>query len=309
MPKVTPTTPKALRPYTAHGVDFSDWEGKDKVEGTCPFCNDERKFCVYLEESRAGQYNCVKCGEGGHPKNAYGFIRRLWEESDKLTHDYDELAEDRRLLDPLTLSHWGVCRSTITGEWLVPGYNAAGEIVQLFRYLPDHETGKRILLPTPDLHDLEGTKLGYFRPTAEWWTEEYTTLWVLEGPWDAMAFWELAVQAKTTEDGLRPTANQAGSLLAGANVIAVPGAGNFASGWTTLLAGRAVRVLYDNDYPKDNRGKVVEGAGILGMRKVVQLAAKLETPPTEVQYLHWGDSGYDKDLASGYDVRDWLTRV
>lgn len=293
MPRVIAEPPKSIRPFIALGVDL-EWEDKEQAEAECPFCGKAKKwFCAVA----TGLWDCKVCGAKG---NAITFLRQLWEASDEATKDYDELAATRKLLHPETLMYWGCCKSVITGEWLVPGYDAKGDVCQLYRWVYDFSARRNKLLPTTGLGH------GYHRPTA--FPKTYDTLYVCEGPWDGMALWEVLRSAKRGEDGtLGPTANEGVSLLADAAVIAVPGSNSFAEAWLPLLAKKRVVLLYDNDHPREVKERAVEGAGIAGMRRVCQLLAKAEEPPSSVEYLRWADGGVDLDLTSGYDVRDLLT--
>lgn len=161
MPPVS-NQPKTLRPYVFHGVGL-DWkEGEANATGDCPWCGREGKFSVEVAD---GLSKCWGCGggDGTKGKNAVSFLKLLWERSLATTQvrDLAELAAERGLLDLDTLTQWGVCRSATTGDWLVPAFDVQGRLHQLHRYLLDRKTGRRLLLPTPDLWP-EGRKLGLF---------------------------------------------------------------------------------------------------------------------------------------------------
>ena len=132
--------PEKLRPYIFHGLDL-DWEsGEEQLTTDCPFCDREGHFSI---NRSTGKWRCRSCGQGNEKQggNAIVFIRMLWQQSDEATKAYQPLATERRL-QPDTLMYWGVCRSTLTGDWLVPGYSVAKkDIVQLY-YLRD--IGSRI---------------------------------------------------------------------------------------------------------------------------------------------------------------------
>jgi hypothetical protein len=116
-----------------------------------------------------------------------------------------------------------------------------------------------------------------------------------EGPWDGMAWWETLQAARSAGLGQR------------ANVLAVPGCSVFNPSWASLLAGKTVVLLFDNDHPREHQGRVTK-AGLDGMERVARLLASQEAPPKEIRYIRWGADGYDPELPSGYDVRDWLTQ-
>jgi hypothetical protein len=311
MPAAT-VTPEKLRPYLAHGLPLAHKPGAEEAPGECPFCGREGgKFGVRVD---TGQYHCFVCGADG---NAYTFLRWLCEEGSRKDagRELAGLAGERGLLGTAALVAWGgVVRSPLSGEWLVPGYNAAGALVQLYRYSPPpgNPRGKPTLLATPTLgHGLFGVPA--FNPGPG-----KTDVYVCEGPWDGMALWEVFYRTKVVNEGRTADvhANEfaltapggPACLLATANVLAVPGANVWHPGWGTLLAGRRVYLLYDNDHPREVNGRQVPGAGVAGVRRTAALLAALPEPPAEIHYLCWGPEGYDPALPSGYDVRDLLTR-
>lgn len=289
-------TPDNLRPYIFHGVDLS-WRNGDKdATGDCPFCDDEeQRFGVAL---KTGVANCFVCSATG---NAQTFIERVWEESGSTTSNYQPLAEDRKLLYPETLTFWQVVFSVYTDDWLVPGYTLDRKLGQLYRYT-NTKKGKR-LLPTPTLgHKIFGLNL---------YDAEKNSVYLCEGPWDAMALWEVLQHTKETNDGLAQTANPKMSLLADANVLAVPGANVFFPSWVKWFAGKDVFLCFDNDHnrihPKTK--KTIVGAGPAGMERVTKILSEAAEPPASINYLQWSPEGYDKNLPSGTDVRDFLTTL
>lgn len=262
--------PDGLRPYDFHGVTLRWKEGSKEAAGDCPMCGREGKFGVETATSKSSCFVCEwKNG------NAVKFLRWLWAESDKRTTDYDDLAKDRRI-KPQTLMFWGVARSVITGDWLVPGYGTDGKLIQLYRYV---RTAKgMLLLATPTFgHGLFGVDL-YDKKKAQ--------VYVCEGPWDAMALWETMGEAKETSDGLAGTANRDRSLLGSASVLAVPGCGVFRSDWLPLFEGKDVVLMYDSDHPKEHpkTGATIAPAGYAGM---VRAAGVLAGTAKSVNYLMW----------------------
>ena len=293
MPAVKTEAPRALQPYLFHGLQL-DWHGSSsQAQGSCPFC-DKEKFFVSVE---TGQWDCKVCGVKG---NAMTFLRQLWTECDKRTNGQtSELASRRGLAHGTTLMEWGVVKSVVSGDWLVPGYGADGKLVQLYRYVRDAKTKKMVLLATTGMsHGLHGVNL--LDPGKP-------DVYVCEGPWDAMALWEVMRSTKVTDDGLAFTGNVDASLLGGANVLAVPGCNVFNEQWCSLLAGKRVFLLFDSDHPVGQNGSTREPVGYAGMRRLTATMSKSgDGQPREVQYLHWGDAGYDPQRKSGYDVRDLL---
>ena len=287
--------PETLRPYLFHGVNLRWQNGINQTEGVCPFCDREgNKFSVLISTS---QYNCHACGEQG---NSLAFIRRLWKLSDKATTSYRELAENRGLL-PETLMHWGVARSIVDGSWLIPAFNANGSQTQLYKWVKKDDRWLAIQSPT------FGPKLfgrNLFNKRAD-------TIYFCEGPWDAMALWEILRQTRWNQrtKTYEPTANPDRSLLATSNVLGVPGTNVFDSSWATLTKRKTVILCYDSDHPKQHAatGAVVKPAGYEGVRLAAATLLAATMPPESIRYLKWGEEGYDKTLPSGYDVRDLLS--
>lgn len=299
MPKVD-DTPAALRAFRFHGVDLTWSDRADEATGDCPFCGKGGKFGVNVS---TGKWNCFVCGAGGDKVET--FLRRLYDDGG--TGDAEKLAADRRLLSAATLRAWGVVRSPTTGDWLVPGYGHGPDrkLDQLYKYV--FGARKRLLMATPGA-DVTLIGLNLYDPKCK-------TVYLCEGPWDAMALWEVLRQAKRTDDGtawpptgLEPTGSLAGSLGKVASVLAVTGAGVFKPEWYRFFAGKDVVLLFDNDHPVGHNGTSRAGAGYAGMWRTAGILGGAVERPETIHYLHWGDDGYDPSLPSGYDVRDWLTQ-
>ena len=269
-------TPEQLRPYTFHGVNLQQPDSKESV-GDCPFCGKEIHFYI---EVATGKWHCKSCGDSG---NAVTFLRKLWKLSDENTTDYIDLAEDRKLLFPETVMHWGCARSILTRKWLIPGYNSKAKLCQLYQYV---ETAKgKQLLPTPTMgHQLHGVNLYKSKPQ----------VFLCEGPWDGMVLWEMLAHAKPDAEGnLVTTSNQDASLLSDANVLAVPGCTVFSKNWLPLFFGKVVNLMYDNDHPckHPKTGKTIQPAGYHGMVRVAGILSAAKKPPTEIKYLKWEELG------------------
>lgn len=297
MPKLQSTHPDTLKPFMFHGVNLSWQDGDKQATGDCPFCGREGHFGVEIATSK---FSCFLCGESG---NSRSFIRRLWGQSDKDTTDYQTLAEVRKLLYPDTVMHWGLAKSIITGDWLVPAYDAKGHLSQLYRYV---KTPDRMhLLATPTFkHGLCGVNL---------YDKSKSTICLCEGVWDAMALWEILGHAKliNTEEYLGPTTNPNRCLLADINVLAVPGCNVFLKAWSILFAGKVVNLMFDNDYPRKHpkTDKAIDPAGLCGMRRVTRILKGSTKPPAEINWLRWGEGGYSPELPDGHDVRDSLCQT
>jgi hypothetical protein len=287
-----------LKVYRFHGVYLAE-RGEEAV-GTCPFCLSEGKFSVRVS---TGQWRCLKCNEGeeGDKVNRGGnvatFLRRLHALFDKATSEYP-LATERGLLYEETLMHWGGARSTIVDEWVMPGYGTGGKLDNLYAWR--EASGKyRLLATAGSQHALFGTQR---------WDKEKEVVYICEGPWDAMALWEILRVTRDNDGQLERTGAEESSLLAQANVIAVPGCNVFSKQWLSLLAGKRVVLLYDNDHPVEtppDSGRFHQ-PGWNGMRRVAEMLATADKPPADVRVLLWGKdySGFSPDLADGFDLRD-----
>ncbi len=307
-----------LKPYIFHGVDLQLPQGSSNAIGTCPFCGREGKFRVLVS---TGQWNCVVCRTGTYKGggNAYTFLRLLWEQSISLLEEnspkYSLLAQHRKLLSPSTLRKWGVVESSLTAEWLVPGFgrdekSGQPSLRQLYRYVQDTKSGKWSLLATAGLpHQVFGLPLLTAKTKGK--TQEIE---ICEGPWDGMTLWEALRQSG---DNSR-------------QVLAVPGSNSFSESWLPIFEGAKCCLMYDSDHPKllcrkckksysmvehkacptcgvEGTPPIVQPAGYLGMQRVSRKLLHSRTPPREVCYLKWGENGYRKDKPSGYDVRDFLS--
>jgi len=281
----TSELPETLRPYAFHGLDFSYKERDTEVVSDCPFCGRENKFSIQVKK---GLWRCLVCAEGSSKGggNAHTFIKNLWELSFKETTDYSELMKSRGITTPDTFIYWEVCRSIINGRWLVPGYNTEGKLTQLYQWI--NIKGKHKLLVTPTLgHQLHGVNL-YDK------AKEY--VYLCEGPWDGMALWETLRACKYSDNGLVPTSNPKDSLLSNVNVLCAPGTNTFFDKWAKLFKGKSVVIMYDNDHPRKHprTNKPIPPAGYTGVQRVTGVLSGSDTPPTEIEFIKWGDNGYSE---------------
>jgi ribosomal protein L37AE/L43A len=295
--KVKEANPLAV--YEFHGMDLQE-NSNGQAMGECPFCGKD-KFSVSLKEDSLGLWRCFVCNEGSENGkvikggNPLTFVRKLWEHSsEEIDKDWEKLRDNRGLLYTSTLVEWGVRRSAITGEWVIPGWNADGKMVTLYRYVGRPRT----LMTAPGMgHGLLGRHL---------WSPKKSQVYLAEGVWDGMAIYEVLKNCKENDDGkLEVTANDAISLYADINVLAAPGATTFHEHWATLFTGKQMTMLYDSDHPRENGAM----SGYDGMKRISQLFSKsTDGQPSELRYLDWGEGkGYDPSLPDGYDVRDWLS--
>jgi len=293
--------PEKLRPYVFHGVRFRASKNNE-VSASCPFCDrEDGKFSV---NQVTGQWRCFVCAEGTAKGggNVYTFIRRMHEISAEHTdsHELTEFAHNRGLLDAVPMVEWGVCKSILTGSWLIPGYNVQKHLTTLYQYIK-HSDGSMKLLPTPTLrHHMMGLGL---------WSDDKPVVYVCEGPWDGMALWECLCRGKNSPDGIVETASRASSLASQANVFSIPGWGTFFESWLALFSGRIVNIMLDSDHPRKNlkTGRVMTGGGWKGTERIVRMVCDKGIVPQEVNVLTWGPEGFDPGRKSGYDLRDYVT--
>lgn len=289
-------TPNYIKSFTFHGVAYGAYrEGDTQAIGDCPFCRKEAKFYISKD---TGQWDCKVCGERG---NLYSFIQRLWAFSlqETTTAQYEQLAQDRKMLSTDVLVKWGLAYSVTTSEWILPGYSADGKLNNLYAYRKDRMSGKFSFWATTNLtQGLFGVHL---------FEKDKPDVYLAEGPWDAMAAWEVLTQCKEADGKLLHTGSPSSSLYAVTNVLAVPGSKVFNEKWASLLSNKNVFLTYDNDHPKKIGNRVVQGSGLEGMIRVSNILGTAEVPPESINYIRWGEHGWSKDLADGWDVRDTLT--
>ena len=274
-----------LKPYTFHGLHLEYGKSSKEAMGDCPFCGREGKFSINLQR---GTWRCLICDQKG---NQYTFLELLWENATDT--GLADLAQERGLQES-TLQEWGVAKSPLTGEWLVPGHNTKGELRQLYRYVKMKD-GRMRLLATPTMsHCLHGVNL---------YNQSKPLVYLCEGPWDAMRLWEVLATSKEKDGKFVRTKSSKGALISGANVLAVPGCSTFNEAWKGLFIGKRVYIAYDNDHPRQHNGKTVEPAAYAGVQRVTGILGK---STKETRYLKWGSKGYNLKLPSGMDVRDLL---
>lgn len=302
MPRKEQDVPKMIAPYLAHGMDLHWTDASQEATGECPFCRED-KFSVNID---TGQCRCFICNLGSAKggRNLVSFYRYLHELSMKQTgdEDYEWLREHRGLLSVNTLRSWGICKSVISKEWLIPGYNANSVLCQLYRYIP--VDGKWLALLPPGKSGVEGQ--GHYVHGLNVFKEKLGVVYVTEGPFDGLALWEVLSRTQMANGKAAVTGNPELSMLSSCNVIAVPGANTWNEKWCRLFTDKDVVLMFDSDHPRQEHGKEYLGTGYEGMRKVTRELAHFDEPPASVRYLHWGDRGFDPEKKSGYDVRDYF---
>lgn len=274
-----------LSPYVSHGLDISKTMNGQAI-CQCPFC-DKDKFHISLATGKA---DCKVCGWSG---NAKSFLDKLWDVSFDATtkEEYEELRQDRRYKTTEALIHWGCCKSVITNEWLVPGYNNDGTLRQLYRYVKQWDVKKKIWfhslwltkgLYAQDSHGLHGVPL----------MNSADTVYICEGIWDGIALWEALKLCNRSEE---------------ASVLAIPGCNIWQDKWAILVQNKRVILLFDSDHPRSLPNGVEAGReGYKAMERLTRKMSGGDRKPKEILYINWGPDGYDPDRKTGYDVRDFL---
>lgn len=299
--------PDLLKPFAFHGVIFNGETGGQCV-ADCPFCSRDGKF--YVNPS-TGQWDCKVCMEKG---NIHTFLKRLWEESKKLKCDYTELAKNRKLLYPESLADWGLCKSIlIDNEWILPGYvidplTRKPRMKQLYAWREDYKEKRMRFICQGFQHtdDAFPTNHGLF--IAKWDAKKHRVA-VCEGLWDGVAFRDTISRTKEDNDTYSYIGSESASMYSHYNVIATPGANVFYESWCSALGEKDVTFFYDNDHPrKQKNDTVVQGSGILGVKRAVEVLTSGTDRPQSISYLKWGDEDYDSSLPTRYDVRDHLTQ-
>lgn len=298
--------PDTLAPYQFHGVNLN-WNSNDKEAlATCPWCTRPDKFSVNVAN---GLWRCLVCNEGPdkgkqiNGGNLYTFLKMLDKKSFEATRSeaYQRLATDRNFLFSTSLVEWGLSQSLLTQEWLVPGWNVESKLTGLYRYAWNGKTNRTMLWPTPTLgHHLFGMNL--YDPAKP-------ELYLLEGIWDSIAFWEVASKCMVGNGELVPTSSREESLIGSGNVIGIAGNLAFREDWSILFANKHVHLMCQNDHPRKHpiTGADIPPASWIGMQRVARILNSATNPPASIDVLQWGNDGYNVNLPSGFDVRDYLT--
>jgi len=247
----------SLKPFTFHGVEFhsttkGDVTPKSQAIGSCPFCpgGKTKKFHVNVTTQL---WDCKHCGRKG---NLQTFLEQLLELAVKRTtnEDYKALGEDRYGIPWKMFQEYGFGLDE-NGRWMFPILNSRGTLTNIAVYQP----GK----PVYYTGGIEQT-LGRLNQLSSG-----GIIVICEGPWDAMAMERLRRKAGNPR----------------ASVLYSPSAQTMKSDWVTLLSGREVYLVYDNDSP-----------GETGMESA---AYKLQGNVKSLHCLKWPTGTPD-----GWDIRD-----
>lgn len=298
--KANTEIPESLRPFLFYGVNLNLINFRESQRGDCPLCMESDHFFV---DRDSGKWHCKKCDESG---NVPSFLPKFHEACLAATDesDYQELSKDRSL-PTWALKKWGLAKNPLTDEWLIPAYNLENKLANLNKAVlmteldeegNEKEFWKVMGCPGCKVHPF-GTNL---------LTKKQNNRFVAEGPWDGIAAYAMLATLKVKGEKLIKVADPKSSMLQDHGVFAVPGAGNFNAEWLAHLKGRNGFLCFDNDHPKRNKTNKIIQPGWQGMNRVCKLAGENGHTPNSLSKLLWGKKGYDKDLPSGYDLRDLL---
>lgn len=299
-----------LKPYEFHGLDMSGRSGANQATGLCPFCMRDGKLYVSID---SGQFECKICTERG---NIFTFLKRLYEESKKVKCDYEELAAERKIISPNSLEEWGLVRSIVTNEWMLPGYvidkDGKAKIKQLYLWRSDAKEKRMRFIAQGFQHKDDPAKTTHGLYLSKW-NPNKSRVYVLEGMWDGIAFDEILQTTQQHDDGsYSHTRKLRDSLFADANVIATPGANVFYESWSSWFSGKEVVFLFDNDHTRKHprNDTLIEGSGLQGIKRNCSILSSAHKPPSSISYIRWGaEEQWTPDLPSRYDVRDHLSQA
>ncbi len=122
------------------------------------------------------------------------------------------------------------------------------------------------------------------------------TIFLVEGLWDAIVLKEVLVAAKKASETI---------------VLAVPGCNTFNEDWSKYFSKKRVNICFDNDHPRTNpkTNKLIPPAAFSGLQRTVKILLESKKQPKEINYLKWGEDGYDNNLINGMDIRDLLNNA
>jgi hypothetical protein len=250
-----------LKLFYQFGFKKVSSSGKHAI-GNCIFCKKDK---FYINEDN-GLWDCKVCGMHGGYKT---FVEEIYQVSLKhrdLNLMLKNLSEHRGI-DKKQFEKWG----WFNGYFTIPYfYNNEFRTIRLYDYeIIRNVVGANIYLYQ---EDQLGTKVG--------------TVWLCEGEWDALVMNEVLKKQ---------------NILTNNIVVAVPGATQFKAEWKELFRDKSVNVLFDNDLDREVNGRVIEGAGKTGSKKVFAI---IKSVVREVKFIHW-----EEGLKNGFDVRDLYKKL
>jgi len=284
--------PEGLRPFIFHGLNVDYQPGGDQGVADCISCGKPAHLYI---NAGTGAWNCHRCSDSG---NIYTFFRMLHKESMEAyangkEETTAELLSAAKGISIDTLWEWGIVPSVLTGDLIIPSYNMDNRLATLYRVFLEGDKWKPLVAPTTKRHPFGWNLIG-----------DQKTLFICEGPWDAMALYEAFQENYRQPDGTIEPCNQRRNLLHEYAVIGLPGVSHWHDEMFSSLPENVV-FAFDNDHP-ERRGKKIVQPAWDGIQRIVKMAAKVETPPN-LAALAWGKDYHDEEISSGYDISDLLT--
>ena len=246
-----------------------------QLQGDCPFSDCGREGHFFASPG-TGLWDCKICSRSG---NTYTFANEFLQDCRSITTDADleQLAELRIGIKIPTLDLFGVALNPHNGDWLIPGYSLESKLTNLWAWKEcfdqkDQTWNRKIMAGPTFKQTLFG--LQFFR------NKSTLPIWICEGHWDTMAWYDVLSTVKNAETGHR--------LIDEHDILGCPGVGVFPKELVGLLNGRDVRVLFDNDE-----------AGKKGIDHIVKTIAQHGSIPRKFSTCRW-----PAGTKSGFDVRD-----
>jgi hypothetical protein len=278
-----PNTKIILRPQQETGyVKFFKFYGlqlalgnSQQLGGDCPFRDCPNPSGHFFANAGTGLWDCKRCGKRG---NQYDFIRMFHQSCFDLTDvdDYDQLAEQRKGISAWTMHQFQLAKNYLTGEWLIPSPSLKGKIVNLYAYK------QKATLEGPVWNVMSGPCCKQLLYGLQYYRKERSRpLWVMEGHWDTMAFWEALELTGERETN---------------DIVGLPGAEVFPDEDLPLFSMRDVRFCQDNDDAGERM--IIHATKKFGLNGIT---------PGRMQRINW-DLPH-KDEFKGYDVRDEAVKV
>lgn len=240
----------SIKGFEQHGFRAkASAENETQYVGKCPFCMGQKdRFYINKE---VFLWDCKLCGYFG---NFNDFLEKT------VNYNIESIASKQMIalskdkgLKPQTLRAWGVGWNGHTYTIGAKG-NPSSKVTDIRRY----KLGGKIQATA-------GAKLSLICPQK---LGNTPTLWLIEGEWDGMAFYECLRKLNIKDD-----------------IYAVPGAGVLPKNLLAVFEGKDVIAIYDNDDA--------------GRRGLERLSNMLKGIARSIQFLWW-PSTYDDE----YDLRD-----
>ncbi len=266
------STTNRFAPYEQHGVEIMGRTAEGGGIGNCPWCRDrsgssKRGMRTFFIRADGEVWDCKTCGRRG---NLSVFFLHMFRHNASYApiKILNGLSVDRGGLEVRTFRSWGVgwngSRYTYPA-WIASERDRveilAPSDIRLYR------TSKR---PVSSVGGHAGLIMPVRKGEAEFRNSK--RIYVCEGEWDGMAWWE-ALRSQGIED----------------DVVAVPGATIFPQKTLGLFKNKEVVFLYDNDE-----------AGQLGCERAW---TKLQGIASSMKRIKWKEG-----LSNGWDVRDAYTK-